>query len=379
MRFVRENLFYVILGAVVVVGSGVEIFYYIGSDIGNTLDSRTRVSKKLKSLAKQDPKVNQDAVKAMKKRIELLKKANEADIEACLKFNKEYLPVMSLPLSLASSEPAFPIDPAKYNSQGLYFIFIKEYGKQLELAISPRRRGLMPTRPPTPEEVAAEQARLAEKFTDPAEVVEKAFQSVKLRRANEGAIYIAPSALDRYFSPGETRAPDERLWEAQVNLWVTNEIIQAIITTNQQWFAERQIPGAPAPKPSVPKSAVKRLVNITVTESIAGTKIGGIPRQSLTQRETGGRYAVVPYKFTVIMASRHVRRLIHTLETQNYHTVTNIAMTNVGSTAKQGVYYGVEPVMQVRIEGELLLLADWICPLLPTQLAARAGLTPGGS
>lgn len=377
MRFVRENLFYVILAAVVVIGSGVAIFYYIGSDIGNTLKSRTRVSKQLSDLAKQDLKVNKRAVDEMKERIELLKKANDGDLQACLKFNKEYLPVISLPEGLGSTRPAFPIDPAKWNREGLYFTFIKAYLTQIDLTISPLRQGLEPTSPPTVQEIEAERAKLAEKFTDPVEAAAKASQSVKLHKANAGLLYVGPSALDRYFTVGMTRATDDKIWEAQVNLWVTNEIIQAIIATNQQWLAEQQIPGAPAPKPSVPRSAVKRLTNITINESIAPAKTG-IPRRSLTQRETGGQYAVVPYKFTVIMPTRHVRRLCRMLETQNYHTVTNMTMTGVGPTAREGFYYGVEPVMQVVVEGELLLLADWIRPLLPTQVAVHVPPGPGG-
>ena len=51
-------------------------------------------------------------------------------------------------------------------------------------------------------------------------------------------------------------------------------------------------------------------------------------------------------------------------------------MTKVGPTDKELFYYGVEPVMKVKIKGELLLLADWIRPLLPAQLAAY---TPGTS
>jgi len=377
MRFVRENLFYVILAAAVAIGGVVAIIYHINSDIGETLSERTSVSKGLSRLAKENSKVNKGDVDALNRRIELLEKANDADLQACLKFNREYLPVINLPEGLGSTKPAFPIDSAKWNREGLYFTFIKEYLKQIDLTISSRRRGLMPTSPPTVKEIAAEQAKLAEKFTNPVEAAEKALHTVMLRKANAGLIYVAPSALDRYFAVGLTRATDDKIWEGQVNLWVTNEIIQAIIATNQQWLAEQQIPGAPAPKPTVARSAVKRLTKIAITESIAPARTG-IVRKSLTQRETGGHYAIVPYKFIVIMPTRHVRLLIRTLETQNYHTVTNITTIEVGPSGNQGFYYGVEPVMEVQIEGELLLLADWIRPLLPTRVAANVPLGPGG-
>jgi len=375
MRFVRENLFYVILAAVVVIGSGVAIFYYIGSDIGNSLDRRQKLSRDLKRLAKHKPKVNNDAVEDMKARIERLKQANDGDLQACLKFNREYLPIIRLKVSEASSEPAFPVDAAKYSAEGLYLRFFEEYTRQIDLAISPRRQGLLPTVPPTLQEVEDERVKLAEKYTDSIEASQKAAQSVKLSKTENSLIYIDPGALDRYFPQRQSRAvPDVKLWEAQVNLWVTNEIIQAIITTNQQWLAEQQSPGAPAIVPSVPRSAIKRLIKILVTETIvpaAGTAVS-----SMTQRDTCGQYAVVPYMFTVIMPTRHVRRLSRVLETQNYHTVTDLNMTKVGPTDKAMFYYGVEPVMEVEIKGELLLLADWIRPLLPTRLAVHM---PGAS
>lgn len=376
MRFVRENLFYVILAAVVVIGSGVAIFYYIGSDIGNSLDSRQRLSGKLKRLANQKPKVNISAVTDMKDRIERLKKANEGDFQACLKFNRESLPVMRLKVSEASSEPAFPVDAAKYGAEGLYLRFFEEYTRQIDQAVSPRRQGLLPTVPPTAQEIEAERIKLAEKFTDAVEAGQKARQSVKLSKTENSLIYVDPDAVDRYFPRRQSRAvPDVNLWEAQVNLWVTNEIIQAIITTNQQWLAEQQSQGTPAVAPSVTRSAIKRLVKVTVEESIAPVATVNVS-QSMTQRKTCAEYAVVSYKFTVIMPTRHVRRLIRSLETQNYHTVTNLNMTKVGPTDNELFYYGVEPVMKVEIKGELLLLADWIRPLLPAQLAAYM---PGAS
>ena len=335
MRFVRENLFYVILVAVVVIGSGVAIFYYIGSDIGNTLDSRQKLSRKLKRLANQKPKVNNAAVADMKDRIERLKKANDGDFQACLKFNREYLPVMRLKVSEASSESAFPVDAAKYGAEGLYLRFFEEYTRQIDQVVSPRRQGLLPTVPPTSQEIEAERVKLAEKFTDAIEAAQKARQSVKLSKTENSLIYVDPGAVDRYFPRRQSRAvPDVNLWEAQVNLWVTNEIIQAIITTNQQWLAEQQSPGAPVVAPSVPRSAVKRLIKIVVQESIAPV-VAGTAVRSMTQRETCGDYGVVSYEFTVVMPTRHVRRLVRALEMQNYHTITNLNMTKVGSTDKE--------------------------------------------
>ncbi len=372
MRFVRENLFYVILAAVAVLGGGVAAFYYLSSDIGKTLKSRTSVSSQLKGLYAQPLKADPNAVEAMKARIRHLNEANKADLQACLKFNRENLPVMKLkpPGRTVDEIPAFPFNQQQYNELGLYYICIKRYTEILNQMVAPQRNGLWPTAPPTNEEIQVERDNLAEKFKDPAVATEKATQSVKLHKAEQGLIYIAPSALDPVFK-FETTTTAEKLWEAQVNLWLTDEIIRAIIETNRQWIAEQQAEN-PKQKPSVLNSVVKRLESIKITVSFT-TQRTISARPSLTQRESCPQYAVVPYRFTVIMPTRHVRRLTGALEMQNYHTVTNIALSEVPPTAKEGYYYGTEPVMRVQIDGEMLLLADWIRDLMPASLAVQYG------
>jgi hypothetical protein len=371
MRFVRENLFYVILAAVVVLGGGVAAFYYLGSDISRTLQSRTSMSFQLRTLAGQSLKADPNAVEAMKARIRRLSEANKADLEACLKFNRENLPVMKLkPEGRTIDEiPAFPFNLQQYNELRLYFTCIQQYTKEFNQVVAPRRPGLWATAPPTSEEILAEKYKLAERFKDLAEA--KALQSAKLHKAEQGLVYFdpsAPGALHRVFTH-ETTASAEQLWEAQVNLWMTDEIIRAIITTNGKWIAEQQAEN-PLLKPSVLNSAVKHIENIKINDVFTAQKTGPA-KLSLTQRESNSAYAVLPYSFTVIMPTRHVRRLIGVLEAQNYHTVTNIALS--GAPPAPGYYYGIEPVMRVQVDGEMLLLADWIRDLMPASLAVQYG------
>ncbi len=82
MRFVRENLFYVILAAVVVIGGVGALFYYLSSNISTTLQSRTQVSSQLRDLADQQLKADPNAVKAMEARIAELTKAGKDDLQA---------------------------------------------------------------------------------------------------------------------------------------------------------------------------------------------------------------------------------------------------------------------------------------------------------
>ena len=372
MRFVRENLFYVILAAVVAVGGGAATFYYFNSGIAETLQSRKQVSDQLRDLARQELKVDPNAVEAMEKRIADLTRANGDDLKACLLFNRRNLPVLKLRIGTTglSDANAFPVDEKRYREQGLYISFVKQYVTTLDHMVD----GLMPTTLPTPEEVRIERDNLAEKFKESGQLEEKALQSAKLRNARQGLIYIDPkTALNPVFTLADqaTSPAQEKLWEAQVNLWLTDEIVRAIAATNRQWIAEQQAQGVEQ-KPSVLNSAVKHLESIKITAAM--TAFPGVQRSvsRLTQRETCAQYAVVPYTFIVVMPTRHIGRLACALETQNYHTVTNIGLSVVPQ-AKEGYYYGIEPVMRVQVDGEMLLLADWIRNLMPASLAVQFG------
>jgi len=376
MRFVRENLFYVILVAVVVVGAVAAFLYYTGSGIDQNVKSRQSVSKKLLALAKDKPKVDANAVRIKQERIEALKKANEADLEQCIRFNQENLAVLKIPVGAASEVSAAPFDAKRYQESvpALYIPYIKEVNRTLDVLLT--QPALAATTPPTDEQINVEVNRLTDKFKDenPAEVREKATRSMILQQARAGMIYADETALERVLRRGTTFANPDKLWEAQVNVWVTREIIRAIIATNQDWLArQRQAAQADVPA-TVANSAVRHLLKIDVTEAVmspAGT--AAAVRQSLTERKTDRQHAVVPYWFRVVMPTRHVRLLIDKLESQNYHTVTNVSLSRVQLTGKENLYYGIEPVMMVRFDGELLLLGDWVRDVVPEKMANLFG------
>ena len=376
MRFVRENLFYVILSAVVVVGLVAAVFYYTGSGISKNVKDRTRVSKDLVNLGRQRLKVDAGAVKAMQARIDALSGANEADLKECLEFNRRNLPVLKIPVGAASEVDAVPFDARRYQENALYIPYIKKYNQTLDQLISPAV--LMSTTPPTAAQISKEVGDLTDEFKneDPAKVQDKAKRSMMFQQANAGMIYAATSALDRVLPERSNFAAPEKLWGAQVNLWVTNEIIRAIVTTNQQWLAQQRQASGVDVAASVTNSAVRHLVKLEITEVVADAMRNlSSGRLSLTQRQDNVNYAVIPYRFKVVMPTRHIRTLVDVLEAQNYHTVTNIALSQVVDPEQAGYYYGIEPVMTVQFDGELLLMSDWVAELMPESIAKRFGKT----
>jgi len=81
--------------------------------------------------------------------------------------------------------------------------------------------------------------------------------------------------------------------------------------------------------------------------------------ENLTQRVSGPRHDVKHYRFTVIMDTRWLPKLLKNLLARNHHTVLDLSVEAVDHDEADPHYYGTDPVMAVTITGELLLLTDW--------------------
>lgn len=226
------------------------------------------------------------------------------------------------------------------------------------------------------------------------------------------------SALDLIFAAARTRATDTDLWDAQLQLWIVGDIVDAIAGVNDTALANSKdasptrgaAKAAPANKRTVPNSAVKRLITINVPRGyvfrVPGEADGGIiappprrpsgPRRAagtgpivpmlmetgannLTQRATSKQYEIKHYSFTVVMDLRYLPDLQKALLMHNQHTITNVTMTSVdvADNATNIYYYGMGEVMQVTIEGELLMLSDWTRGRwLKKELKWAKGLSP---
>ena len=373
MRFIREHLFYVILMAATLVVGIVAVGYYLTSDVGKRLASRTRVSKSLVDLSRRKNKVSEKTIEDLQSRIDALVRAAEKDAEESVAFNKQNLGLIKLNVGAAVPRDAWPFDEKLYNDLGLHFVFIKEYTRALNemLAQPPLKRTRMATR----DELQQEEIRLREQFKEKARA--QAALSMQVKKAKQGMIFIEDDAVDRVFT-NETKARPPRLWEAQVNLWVTQEILQAIIATNQEVSDERVKAGVGSAETNVLNSAIKRLVRINVNESFVGGLTamgfgGGKKVDGLTGRTSTQDYAVIRYRFTVVMPTRHVERLLRNLMMRNYHTVVNLEIGQIGQQKTH--YYGTEPVMMVGVHAEMLLLTKWVRPLMPPEVQARLPAT----
>ncbi|MBS3820462.1 MAG: hypothetical protein GVY16_11480 [Planctomycetes bacterium] len=366
---------------------------------------------------------NRKTIEAKKQRVAAMKKQRRKVIESDIEFNRRedayVIPELTLKAEGNAKRPALPFAESVWDRNGLYFDFVNAYFAQLDEQVASMR----PAALPTAEQIQAEAAkiqkvldrqRLRETKTDPdapsgrrpgsptghytagrsstvtasdeasEEAIDKATQQLRLQQARRGDIYVDINSFDLMFVRNAmvTDLPAARIWDAHLAMWVSADVVDAIEQTIAEVYRVEKVP---EDRRSVLTSPVKRLVSVMLDRDGETTRRkstpdvrGGMPRAAtgrarwreddrpaaatLSQRITQPMYSVVPYTFTVIMPTRHLPLLQKKLIGLNYHTVLNIDIQPVDPTADATglYYYGTEPVGQVIVHGELLLLSDWV-------------------
>jgi len=412
MQFLRDNIFLIgVLAALVVVGG---IFILVASiasnDVDEALDQRAAVASSLSAVLVKP--VNEAVVAAEKQRVSAIRSAAEQAEEICVQWNRRNYDVFVLKTSDGQVK-AFPVDEQVYERHGLRFKFPREYNRKLSELVA----RLSPAKVPTEQELEDELERRLQvleieerkagkdaaapkaKGVDKrpafnvlkvapgkkdesginARATQEAIDAMKLRGAGSGLTFISLDSLDRYFGEEVLIRPSfQKLWEAQLNYWVTRDILTAIDQTNQQVLRA----GQQARKPNVLNAAIKRLVKIDISEGYywgnasGGSSIRGGGHMaspsvgrggSLTQHICNKFYDVIRYEFSVIMPTRYLPVLQRNLLKQNFHTILQVEIGPfedkqkiTGTPQKMDLYYyGPEPVVQVTLHGELLLLTEW--------------------
>ncbi len=159
MTFIKQNLFLIVVGAVLVilVGFVLGLAYTFGSQADAYARLRTDESQKLRGLASSE--VNGDVVAAAEKKVGMVQKAASEMREFCLKRNSTNYPVIAFNIA-GKPVQAFPIDQNLYRQEALRWRFPHQYRKALlELLES-----LQPASPPTEPEIKDEETRLAQKL-----------------------------------------------------------------------------------------------------------------------------------------------------------------------------------------------------------------------
>jgi len=186
----------------------------------------------------------------------------------------------------------------------------------------------------------------------------------------EVSIYVdETNVIAPVFATAISGAKDTELWNAQTQLWILGDIVNAIAKVNDLSLKADRV-ATPA-KRTVAASAIKRLVTVSIPSGyVTGSgddEFGldssrmGTTGANLTGRVTNKKHDVKHYSFTVVMNTQYLPELRRILLLGNHHTILNESLRAIVPPANSvnEYYFGTGAVMEVTIEGELLMLADW--------------------
>lgn len=412
MRFIRENIFLLSAAVAVILIGGIMLASSasIGRDVDKALSKRQELSDQLERFGEEP--VNETMVEEERQRVEAARATLRAVVDWSIAWNCRNCQPLPLIVKTEDGErkvPAFPIDRELYSLYDLTFNAALVYHREMADLL----KGLRPVVPPTQEQIdkekavwekrlqnqwqredaerrrAAEAAEgdiaddgIADDGNEPPEIrgegpptpqkiLDMANNALLVRHAQKGLIYASSEALDIVL-PRRPRVPPPitQIWLAQLNYWITKDIIAAISATNE---VSARLAESRSETPSVLNAAVKELVKIEIDEKyVAGGEVPGRPTlggrrptatpgvvNSFTQRGSCQQYDVLRYKFTTVMPTRFLNALEQNLMNRNYHTILGVQITEL-SEIPADRYYGTDPVMTVTLQGELLLLTAWI-------------------
>lgn len=311
--------------------------------------------------------------------------------------------------------------------------FQEKYADEMDYPNPEKRDNTLPYRvlkvgiPPTEQDVQAEGTRREQQMTTDSqglgqEQLQFQIQQMKLTLAQDmrdeiakkSRMYMNPDAIDVYpgimvgGNAGAASLPTPaQVYFAQVGLWVQQDVFSALAEANKD-------------AKSVIESPVKHLLKIEVLEEFghqaaAGGAVGGFgnvnatgglpiltpgnttggnpwtgmipgapgtegaaPPKGPTGRSPNAVYDVVPFRLIINVDAMQIPKVLTELSRNRFITVTKCDILAREATSEMllGYYYGPVPVVQLTLDCEMLLLKQWLSPLMPPVLTA-APATPG--
>ncbi len=471
MNFLRENLFTVLLTTCTLILCLIMFFWSgsISGEIDEKVASRQSISNTIQNLSRP-PYSNGNTNMAAQATVEGIREALQKVSDENIAWNSRNFTVPELTMLDGSKKPAFPFVESIWVRDQLPTRFATQCHRQFVALLA----SMNPVALPTPQEIEEEAARqnkrielrkkiesrrdrdteastnrntaaagrlptagqgIAPMPTPPNlmqpnaimgqtptgksgsygdEAKKVAVDILRVRQAQQGLIYVDESPFEMIFAKGLpiSKAESDKLWKAQLGLWVQSDIVAAI---NDTIKTAQDLQNIPNNQRNVTTSPIKRLVKITVGNSDSRPRtsttnqpaygnamppFGGGPQmppgamppgmsaqyagrgatmrtasssskplekgESLTQYVDNKVFDVVDYSFTVYMPTRFLPLLQESLLKRNYHVILNTQIDPVASqsgdakgTSEELYYYGLEPLREVKIEGQLLLMTGF--------------------
>jgi hypothetical protein len=371
MEFIRQNIGVAVAGAAcVILAALLALVNGKQSDrVAEELTKRETASRALQSLSQTvtygDKRVyvNEALIDQERLRVQH-NKQSLADVTAAAEaWNRDGFEILEAPIDGLGMVAAFPVPPEHAIKSEFRYNLSLAYLAAADELLTPLTPAMAPTMADVEAGVEAEKERLSyspkhramqDQGANLTEIARENVRAELRSRAAAGKrIYVSPEVVGRVFTEPDPDITFDKLWKAQVSLWVMSDVIGAINDLNlsvTEDLAPEEV--------RVSRSAVRALEYITVNEAYAVSSQGR-PVDSVTQRGCNEQYDVVHYQFKVVMPLDYIPDLEKALMSRNYHTVLNATMERFTLPPENTYELGHEPLMHVTFQGELLLLASW--------------------
>jgi hypothetical protein len=415
---IKKNLVSIISGVVALLAVGALYWPMSGlyADLETRLDARIAVSSSLDSLAKQSrsmPLLSPDQTTPDPLTVFPTQPVIDAGVAATQQMSQQATNMLQRAvtanqhLPLEAGELPKPSDSMKYTFAKHYAELIDNYNHWQQILDS--------TMPPTPAEVQAAKDKLKADIdrnrlvmdatgTNPTadsqaeaqqefDIESPSIQpSMELQRAQQHRIYLSPTAFPVDPSINEKNAlpGPEKICDAQVVLWVLDDVCTAIARANDL-YSDPAITGG-APVHDILHAPVKSLDGVdapypvlasTGVDPTAGVSAAApkVPAVSLTGRVCNGLYDVLRFKIRMVVDAAKIPQIIRELEVGQFITVLNFQLTEVvdpaaaAASSLGGFHYGNKPCVRVELDCEELLMRKWTDNILPDD--RKGGLGKG--
>jgi hypothetical protein len=225
-------------------------------------------------------------------------------------------------------------------------------------------------------------------------------EEMQREMANKWKMYADPATVLKVpLALPEKRAADPRdIWWAQVEFWITKDVVNAIKELN-------------AKSTGVATSPVKNLLALTVENNVfppvnatgggasvrgaaedptaaATPTTGGLPDPTIavpegaattltaTKRVSNNLYDVVHFTLSVDIEADKIPLFLKTLATNRFITPLRMEMVAVDSRLMtiNGYVYGQSPVVTVNLDCEAIFLREWTKNLMPRGIREMLGV-----
>ncbi len=223
------------------------------------------------------------------------------------------------------------------------------------------------------------------------EAMQSAATRAAIRRAREIQCYASREAFDERTEIYEDVTPNlADMWDAQVSLWIQQDIVASIARINEQSAEALKADGERGWVATLP---VKELISIRVSDYLPTERMGqrrsqapslagdnpvlppADPETVFTGSESESLYEVVQFTLKLVVDSRKLPTIIDELCKNRFHSLLNSQYVydrdKFENLAMEGRIYGSDPAVTAVLDFETIFFGDLYRCMMPDEVLER--------